>query len=218
MKNCWLKAELINRGSFTSGFLFPQQKQSECCKHCCLGSKLAFAPGLSYPIASGLRIRQSAHLNKASGTLSFRFQGDKRIWRSPLRCPSVHQRMQKKKYWEGLQKHRKHLAIWWKQQKLMYAFIIWAPWVALRLCSPAASPPPVPLLVVWWWFISLSTELDKTLPTMLNWSDECSACLHSINPRGKLPRDARAGISMRQYITLQSPVPNTAEYGHQHHF
>lgn len=146
------------------------------------------------------------------------FGGDKRIWRSPLRCPSVHQIMRKKKYWVGLQKHRKQLAIWWKRQKLMYAFIIRAPGVVLRLCSPAASPPPVPLLVVWWWFISLSTELDKTLPTMLNWSDECSACHHSINPRGKLLRDARAGISMRQCITLQSPAPNTAECGHQRHF
>lgn len=40
----------------------------------------------------------------------------------------------------------------------------------------------LPLQVVLQWFISLPAELDLMLPTMLNCSDECSACLHSINP------------------------------------
>lgn len=40
----------------------------------------------------------------------------------------------------------------------------------------------LPLQIVLQWFISLPAELDLMLPTMLNCSDECSACLHSINP------------------------------------
>lgn len=40
----------------------------------------------------------------------------------------------------------------------------------------------LPLQIVLHWFISLPAELDLMLPTMLNCSDECSACLHSINP------------------------------------
>lgn len=72
------------------------------------------------------------------------------------------------------------------------------------LLQPDGMEPPVSLLVVWWWFISLSTEFDKTLPTMLNWSDECSASLYSINPHR----------SFCSVLTLASQWDNIYSYGH----